>query len=166
MCRWNFNIGLQTPKEVLYALEEVDDRILARTNIPGSLIGRSTCQEESTQIKDNTHHEKDPNSSKNHLRWREHLRKCELERKRWLDDLECYQADAFANRPRKCKQDVSSRVEPLVGPSVATPGSNEILNVVLFFEHCEDGTRRAAGFELGGESMCEEIFLGLLFIPL
>jgi hypothetical protein len=52
----------------------------------------------------------------------------------------------------------------LFGCPIGTLGSNEILNGVLFVEHCENGTRRAAAFELGGESMCEKIVFGLLFI--
>ena len=76
--------------------------------------------------------------------------------------LRCYRTGALANSRRKCTEDLSGHVEP---PSIATPGLDKLLNLILFLKNGENGTGRVAGSELGGQSMREKVILRLLFVP-
>jgi len=88
-----------------------------------------------------------------------------LELKYCCDVLGCYRFGAFANGRRKCTEDLSGHVEPLRRPSIATPGLNKLLDLILFLKNGKNGTGRVAGFEVGGQSMREKVILRLLFVP-
>ena len=80
--------------------------------------------------------------------------------------LGCYRAGAIANSRGKCTEDIDGRIEPLFGPSIATPRLNKLLKLVIFFQNGENGTGRVAGFELGSQLMREKVILRLLFVTM
>ena len=81
-----------------------------------------------------------------------------------IDDrsTDIHQANPFAKCLRKRVQHVDRRAEPSVQSFVASPGLVELVDLTL--KYGQNGRRRVARLELGGERMSDEILFSLFCI--
>lgn len=71
---------------------------------------------------------------------------------------ETYEAEAFSECCGESIKDIHRGVQPPCPPLVGSSRPIELLDLLL--EHGENGARRVACLELGGEGMCHEIIFG------
>ena len=75
---------------------------------------------------------------------------------------ETYQTDASRDGGRKRVEDVDSRAQPLCQSLIALTALLEFSYSIL--KEGNNGGTRLARLQLGGERMCEEVFLRLLLV--
>ena len=78
--------------------------------------------------------------------------------------VETYQTDATGNSGRKCVKDVHGWAQPLGQSLITTVRFVKFSNLIL--KDGEDGVSRVAILQLGGERMCDKVFLRLLLVGL
>ena len=75
-----------------------------------------------------------------------------------------YQTDAPRDGGRKCVEDADGRPQPLSQSLIALTTLLKFSNSIL--KDSNNGGSRLARLQLGGERMCEKIFLRLLLVGL
>ena len=78
--------------------------------------------------------------------------------------VETYQTDATGNSGRECVKDVHGWAQPLGQSLITTVRFVKFSNLIL--KDGEDGVSRVAILQLGGERMCDKVFLRLLLVGL
>ena len=75
---------------------------------------------------------------------------------------ETYQTDSSRDGGRKRIEDVNSRAQPLGQSLIALTALLKFSNSIL--KESNNGSSRLARLQLGGERVCEEVFLRLLLV--
>ena len=149
VARRNIRSVQRALRELLYSLQLLGRPIICTTSEPSALIKRY-----------DTRRKEDPNAREDYTRRRKYLRNTF---QRLISSRgETYQTDSSRYGGRKRVEDVDSRAQPLGQSLIALTALLKFSNSIL--KESNNGGSRLARLQLGGERVCEEVFLRLLLV--